>query len=268
RGMGFMLVLTIDPMKGEPNGCGFVERTHGTTEGYRTCSRRSNSARSDATRGRLPHQRRPGEAEGGRASSEHRADAGSSRHSSLTFVAVEWDCSPRYGYGLACRVQASACCGATIRSSRVTKGRSQNMGGVADAIAAYAQPLIDQTDGSIEQVDKALAMTQFCFNLALIPDDQRGASIDNLQQSLGMDDAEFAEVRQSIIEPMLRRHEEMFPGMHQRSFDISAPSFAPPLAPERRTAARGEKYPGTDRYAPCPCGSGEKYKFCCGAKGR
>ena len=25
-----------------------------------------------------------------------------------------------------------------------------------------------------------------------------------------------------------------------------------------------EKYPGTARSAPCPCGSGKKYKRCCG----
>jgi len=27
-----------------------------------------------------------------------------------------------------------------------------------------------------------------------------------------------------------------------------------------------EKYPGTSRSAPCPCGSGKKYKRCCGAR--
>ena len=29
-----------------------------------------------------------------------------------------------------------------------------------------------------------------------------------------------------------------------------------------------EKYPGTARSAPCPCGSGEKYKRCCGKGAR
>lgn len=28
---------------------------------------------------------------------------------------------------------------------------------------------------------------------------------------------------------------------------------------------KGVKYPGTPRNAPCPCGSGKKYKRCCGA---
>ncbi len=31
------------------------------------------------------------------------------------------------------------------------------MGAIAEAFAAFAQPLIDQTDGSPEQVEKALA---------------------------------------------------------------------------------------------------------------
>jgi uncharacterized protein YecA (UPF0149 family) len=33
-------------------------------------------------------------------------------------------------------------------------------------------------------------------------------------------------------------------------------------------ATTGGKYPGTGRYDPCPCNSGEKYKFCCGKSGR
>ena len=141
------------------------------------------------------------------------------------------------------------------------------MGALADAFVAYAQPLLDQTDGSEEQLNKAFAISQLCYNLALLPEDQRDAMLSETRQSLGMDDAEFAEFRRSVIVPMIRRHEEMFPGMHRRSFGDSAPSSSSPQAHTRK-AAPGERYPGTDRYAPCPCGSGEKYKFCCGAKGR
>ena len=141
------------------------------------------------------------------------------------------------------------------------------MGALADAFVAYAQPLLDQTDGSEEQLKKAFAISQLCYNLALLPDDRRDAMLDEVRQTLGMDDADFAEFRRSVIVPMIRRHEEMFPGMHRRSFGDSAPSSSSPRA-QTRKAAPGERYPGTDRYAPCPCGSGEKYKFCCGAKGR
>jgi uncharacterized protein YecA (UPF0149 family) len=141
------------------------------------------------------------------------------------------------------------------------------MGAIADAFVAYARPLLDQTDGSEEQLNRAFAITQLCYNLALLPDDQRDTMLGEMQQTLGMDDEEFATFRQSIVVPMIRRHEEMFPGMRNRSFAAPAPS-PPSLQAHTRKARPGERYPGTDRYAPCPCGSGEKYKFCCGAKGR
>jgi SEC-C motif len=141
------------------------------------------------------------------------------------------------------------------------------MGALAEALVAYAQPLIDQTDGSEEELNKAFAISQLCYNLALLPDDQRDAAIDEIRQDLKMDEADFVEFRRSVIVPMIRRHEEMFPGLHRRSVGDAVPSFSSPQA-QARKAAPGEKYPGTDRYAPCPCGSGEKYKFCCGAKRR
>jgi SEC-C motif len=141
------------------------------------------------------------------------------------------------------------------------------MGALAEAFVAYAQPLIDQTDGSEEQLNKAFAITQLCYNLALLPDAERDKILDDMRQSLGMDDAEFANYRRAVIEPMIRRHGEMFPLMHGRSFGDLAPSSPSPRA-QTKKAAPGDKYPGTDRYAPCPCGSGEKYKFCCGAKRR
>jgi hypothetical protein len=139
------------------------------------------------------------------------------------------------------------------------------MGAMAEAFAAFAQPLIEQTDGSLEQLNSAFAMSTLCYNLALLPPDQRGSTLNEMRPSLKLNDEEFEEFRSSIIEPMIRRHEEMFPLMHrQRSF---APSQSGQSQGEQPTrASRGEKYPGTPRYAPCPCNSGEKYKFCCGAK--
>jgi hypothetical protein len=134
-------------------------------------------------------------------------------------------------------------------------------------MVAYAQPLIDQTDGSMEQMQKALSLSQLCFNLALSPAESREKMICDIQPSLEMDDEEFADFRRSIVDPMIRRHEEMFPLMHQRILAESSPIGASRWLPERM-AAPAEAFPGTDRYAPCPCNSGKKYKFCCGAKGR
>jgi hypothetical protein len=145
------------------------------------------------------------------------------------------------------------------------------MGVLADTFVAYVQPLIDETDGSVEQLNKALVIGQLCYNLALLPEDDRDDLLRKTRQSLEMDDdANFEEFRRSIILPMIRRHQEMFPRLHGlRSMDFSQNAPVPNAALRwaRSTAApRAEAYPGTDRYAPCPCNSGRKYKFCCGKK--
>jgi hypothetical protein len=47
------------------------------------------------------------------------------------------------------------------------------MGALADSITAYAQPLLDGTDGSIEDLNRALALGQVCWNLAIMPEELR-----------------------------------------------------------------------------------------------
>ncbi len=141
------------------------------------------------------------------------------------------------------------------------------MGAIAEAFVAYAQPLLDQTDGSEGQLNKAFTISQLCYNLALMPEEHRDQTLDEMRPSLQMDDAEFDDFRRSIVLPMIRRHQEMFPQLHQRR-SKNTPLSGPALGGRGRTAASGEVYPGTDRYAPCPCNSGRKYKFCCGNKSR
>ncbi len=126
------------------------------------------------------------------------------------------------------------------------------MGTIADSMVAYAQPLIDETDGSQEQLNKAFGIAQLCWNLALAPENDREKDISNMQKTLKMDKAEFADFRRSVIDPMILRHQEMFPNMPRFDSQAAAP---PP---------REKKYPGTGRNAPCPCKSGKKYKRCCG----
>jgi hypothetical protein len=141
------------------------------------------------------------------------------------------------------------------------------MGAIAEGFVAFAQPLIDQTDGSQEQLNKALAIGQLCFNLALFPEDKRDTALGEMRTSLQMNDEEFDEFRNSIVTPMIQRHQQMFPQMHRRV--STSPWLSGPLAPAQPSmAASAETYPGTDRYAPCPCNSGQKYKFCCGKKRR
>lgn len=141
------------------------------------------------------------------------------------------------------------------------------MGAMAEAFVAFAQPLIDQTDGSQEELKKALTIGQLCYSLALLPEDEREAMIRGMQPDLEMGDEEFDDFRRSVVDPMVQRHHEMFPSLHRRGSPSLARSEPAPRA-QPTIAASGEKYPGTDRYAPCPCGSGEKYKFCCGKKRR
>jgi uncharacterized protein YecA (UPF0149 family) len=143
------------------------------------------------------------------------------------------------------------------------------MGAIADAIVAFAQPLLDQTDGSVEQINKAFGISQVCYNLALLPEDHRETAISEMQSTLEMDDEEFDAFRRDIITPMIRRHEAMFPMMHRRGstgLDLLQSGLSLPAQP--RIPELTQTYPKTDRYAPCPCNSGRKYKFCCGAKGR
>jgi hypothetical protein len=142
------------------------------------------------------------------------------------------------------------------------------MGAIADAFVAYAQPLLDQTDGSEEELNKAFSISQLCYNLALLPEDGREQSLREMRSSLQMDDDDFDDFRRTIILPMIRRDQEMFPQMHRRASTRFSPVepllTAPSVWARPTTRARSKAYPGTDPYAPCPCNSGRKYKFCCG----
>jgi len=137
------------------------------------------------------------------------------------------------------------------------------MGAIADAIAAYAQPLLDQTDGSADQMNRAFALGTLCWNLALLPEAERDKALGEMRPTLKMNDDEFDAFRRSVVGPMIQRHEEMFPRMHrahslQPAMGVPAPQTRP------RPPARNEKFSGTGRNAPCPCNSGRKHKLCCG----
>ena len=139
------------------------------------------------------------------------------------------------------------------------------MGVFAEALAEYARPLLDETDGSIEQLNKAFAISQLCYNLALMPEESRDRTLSDTRLSLKMDDEEFDNFRRSIVLPMIRRHREMFPQWQSvGSTDVSQSGSSFGARPRMVTPA--EEHPRTDRYAPCPCNSGRKYKFCCGKR--
>ena len=137
------------------------------------------------------------------------------------------------------------------------------MGIMAKSIMEYAQPLLDKTDGSIEDMNKALSLAQLCWNLALLPEDKREETISAMQPSLRMENAEFDDFRQSVVLPMIQRHHEMFPSM-TRGSSASASKATKTLKASTTPTHRAEEFPKTGRNAPCPCGSGKKYKQCCG----
>ncbi len=43
------------------------------------------------------------------------------------------------------------------------------MGAIAESMVAYAQPLLDGTDGTAADMQKAFTLAQVCWNLALLP---------------------------------------------------------------------------------------------------
>lgn len=129
------------------------------------------------------------------------------------------------------------------------------MGVIAESIVAYAQPLLDETDGSHKQVQNAMSIAQMCWNLALLPESQQEEMLVEMRPALKMDEAEFADFRESVIAPMILRQHELFPNLPRPRMDSQA--TAPPPPSEK-------KYAGTGRNAPCPCNSGKKYKRCCG----
>ena len=153
------------------------------------------------------------------------------------------------------------------------------MGVIGESMANYAQPLVDATDGSIEQVQKALNIAMTCWNLALLPPGQREAAIADMRGPLKMDEADFDDFRRSVVDPMIRRHIDMFPRMHGRVREeplsvSAAPRMSWPSRMEPAASvpwglpAKTENRPKVGRYDPCPCGSGKKYKWCCEKKPR
>jgi uncharacterized protein YecA (UPF0149 family) len=152
------------------------------------------------------------------------------------------------------------------------------MGAIAESFMAFAQPLFDKTDGSEEQMMEALTISQLCYNYALLPKPDQLTELPRIQSILTMNDDEFAEFRREILFPMVRRHEEMFPFLHgavadessEYDDDESVDDFEeqPWIRSSNPIPTVSEKVEVVDRYAPCPCNSGRKYKFCCGAKRR
>jgi hypothetical protein len=82
------------------------------------------------------------------------------------------------------------------------------MGAMAETMVAFAQPLLDETDGSAIQMQSALMLAQVCWNLALLPEEERE---DNLAK----------------MRPTVRG----FPPLGRSPHDSAAPRDVPASAP-------------------------------------
>lgn len=95
-------------------------------------------------------------------------------------------------------------------------------GGSGNAIQSFLQPLIDQTDGSPEQVEKAISLGMLFWNMALTPDD-----IDltqELRQTLvevGIADPDEQKEFFALARREVERHRRLFPEMHRRRGDAT-----------------------------------------------
>jgi hypothetical protein len=123
------------------------------------------------------------------------------------------------------------------------------MGNLGNDIMEYGRPLLNATDGSDGEVDRALKLIQICWNLSLASEELRPKMLKALRPRMDMDDDQFREFNDKIIRVMIERHEQMFPELHSGS------------AGQRQS----KKAVKIGRNDPCSCGSGKKYKKCCGA---
>lgn len=141
------------------------------------------------------------------------------------------------------------------------------MGAIADAFANYAQPLLDDTDGSMGQMNKAMSIAQFCWNLALASEPEKENLLLAMRETLGMEESEFEDFRSSIIEPMIKRHYQLFPNLPRRG-EKREPSPRPQTQRVPKPVVSPSPIPKKSgkvgRNDPCPCNSGKKYKKCCG----
>jgi hypothetical protein len=87
--------------------------------------------------------------------------------------------------------------------------------GPAQQMMDFAQPLIDQSDGSTDALNKALSIAMIFWNLALTPEQEREQALVEIMA--GMSAGESDDVRsafQAMAETMIERHREMFPELH------------------------------------------------------
>ena len=86
--------------------------------------------------------------------------------------------------------------------------------GPAQQMMDFAEPLLDESDGSTEALNKALSLATVFWNLALAREEDREEAI--AKAMLKDADPEVSAAFQQMAQLMIARHETMFPELHCR----------------------------------------------------
>jgi hypothetical protein len=77
----------------------------------------------------------------------------------------------------------------------------------------YAQPLLDSTDGSLEETQRVLDLAMIFWNAALMDADARDATLGELA---GKYEGDLRDEFWNMARMMIERHRAMFPEMRRR----------------------------------------------------
>jgi SEC-C motif len=88
--------------------------------------------------------------------------------------------------------------------------------GPARQMMDFAQPLIDQSDGSIDALNKALSIAMIFWNLAIMPEQEREQALVEIMAEMSVSESEGVQSAfQALAETMIERHRQMFPELHR-----------------------------------------------------
>lgn len=111
---------------------------------------------------------------------------------------------------------------AEARSNRSLQDRPSPSGarvmrsdGPAQRMQDFAQPLLEATDGSREQLEHALRVGMLFWNLAIMQDEgEREKMLDEMTSKVTSDENRRQDFR-LIARQMVERHRRMFPELHR-----------------------------------------------------
>jgi hypothetical protein len=89
--------------------------------------------------------------------------------------------------------------------------------GPAAKMVEFVKPLMDESDGSAESMQKCLELGMICWNAALLIDetgDEHGV-LEDLLSGMKAESEDSRQKHRKLFQMMIRRHFEMFPEEHE-----------------------------------------------------